>query len=71
MLLLPPEEDRLVTMTICIDRDGNVFHDTQTHDNKWSEVYKGTKAIQKEVGRLVAEQRRCPVHPKTEVLVAP
>jgi hypothetical protein len=70
MLQLPPEKDRLITMTIAIDRDGNVYQDTETHNNPWSEVYRGTKCIQKEIERLIEEQRRCPIHPKTEITSA-
>lgn len=56
--------DRLITMEISIDRDGNVYQDTQTHGNSWADVYRGTWAIKRELDRLVDEQRQCPFHPK-------
>lgn len=63
---LPPESERLITMTIAIDRGGNVYQDTQTHGNTWAEVYRGTHGIKSEIHRLIAEQRACPFHPKHE-----
>lgn len=65
-LSLPPEAERLITMTLAIDRHGNVYQDTQTHNNTFAEVYRGTMCIKAELERLVQAQRQCPFHPKTE-----
>ena len=61
---LPAESDRLITMTIAIGRNGDVYQDTQTHGNSWGEVYRGTHGIKEEIHRLIADQRSCPLHPK-------
>lgn len=56
--------DRLVTLQISIDREGNVYEDTQTHGNSWAEVYRGFVAVRAEIDRQMAAQRTCPYHPK-------
>ena len=57
-------ENRLVTLNISIDREGNVYEDTQTHGNSFADVYKGFIAIKAELDRQIAERRNCPFNPK-------
>lgn len=57
-------KDPLVTYTISIDRNGDVFNDTQTHGNTFGEVYRGFVGIKAEVDRQIEERRACPFNPK-------
>lgn len=54
----------IVTYTISIDKDGNVYNDTQTHGSSFAEVYRAFIAIKAEVDRQIAERRNCPYNPK-------
>lgn len=56
--------DRLITITIGIDREGNVYDDVQTHDNSFADVYRGMCAVRDEVERQIRERRNCPFNPK-------
>lgn len=56
--------DRLVTITMSVDADGNIYDDTQTHGNTFAQVYRGFIAIQEEIARQVAERKFCPYNPK-------
>lgn len=53
----------LVTWTVSIDRDGNVYDDTQVHGNSFADVYRGFVAIRDEANRQIAERRACPFNP--------
>jgi hypothetical protein len=53
----------VVTFTISVDADGNVWNDTQTHGHTFAEVYRAFHMIQKEVARQIAERRNCPFNP--------
>jgi hypothetical protein len=53
----------IVTYTISIDKDGNVYNDTQTNGSSFAEVYKAFHAIKAEVDRQIAERRNCPYSP--------
>jgi hypothetical protein len=57
-------DDPLLTITISIDRDGNVYDDTQTHGNSFADVYRGFVAVRGEIDRQIAERRKCPFNPK-------
>lgn len=56
--------DPLVTISISIDRNGDVYEDTQCHDNPWGDVYRGKVAALARMKFLVEENRQCPFHPK-------
>jgi hypothetical protein len=56
----------VVTYTISIDRDGNIYNDTQTHGSSFAEVYRAFQAIKTEVDRQIAERRNCPFNPINE-----
>ena len=56
--------DPLVTITLSIDRNGDVYDDTQTHGNSFADVYRGFIAIKAEVDRQIGERRNCPFNPK-------
>ncbi len=56
--------DPLLTITISIDRNGDVFDDTQTHDNSFADVYRGFIAVRNEINRQISERRVCPFNPK-------
>jgi hypothetical protein len=60
------EGDRLITITVGIGRNGDIFEDTQTHGNTWSDVYRGMHAVKAEIERLIAERRECPYNPKNK-----
>lgn len=53
----------IVTYTISVDREGNIYNDTQTHGSSFAEVYKAFQAIKAEVDRQIAERRNCPFNP--------
>lgn len=55
---------RLVTMTLSVDEDGNIYDDTQTHGNSFSEVYRGFLLLRDEIDRQIADRRKCPFNPK-------
>lgn len=57
----------IVTYTISIDKDGNVYNDTQTHGNSFADVYRAFVAIKAEVDRQIAERRVCPYNPKYSI----
>lgn len=57
--------DRLVTISISIGRDGDVFEDMQCHGNSWGDVYRGIHLVRDEVDRLIRERRGCPFNPKS------
>lgn len=56
--------DPLVTISISIDRNGDVYEDTQCHDNNWADVYRGKVAALERMKFLVAERRECPFNPR-------
>lgn len=58
----------LITLTISIDRDGNVRHDTQTHGNTFAEAYRGFVGIKGEIDRQINERRNCPYNPISKTL---
>lgn len=53
----------VVTYTISIDQEGNVYNDTQTHESSFAEVYRAFQQIKVEVDRQIAERRNCPFNP--------
>lgn len=53
----------IVTYTISIDREGNVYNDTQTHGSSFAEVYRAFHDIKREVDRQIADRRNCPYNP--------
>ena len=53
----------IVTYTISIDKDGNVYNDTQTHGSSFAEVYQAFIAIRAEIDRQISERRKCPFNP--------
>lgn len=53
----------LVTYTISIDEDGNIYNDVQPGNSTFAEVYKAFHAIKEEVDRQIAERRACPFNP--------
>jgi len=55
---------RLVTITMSVDEDGNIYDDTQTHGNSFAEVYRGFRCIREELDRQIAGRRQCPFNPK-------
>ena len=57
--------DLLVTYTISIGRNGDIYNDTQAHGNTFADVYRGFYAIKAEVDRQIAERRECPYNPIT------
>jgi hypothetical protein len=59
------EADFVVTYTISIDRDGNVYNDVQTHGSTFADVYRAFHSIKTEVDRQIAERRNCPYNPKS------
>jgi hypothetical protein len=58
--------ERLVTITIGIGRNGDIYEDTQTHGNSYADVYRGIHAVKAEVERLIGERRECPNNPGHE-----
>jgi len=54
----------LVTLSITIDHNGDVFDDTQTYGNSYADVYHGIVAVKAEVERQINERRNCPFNPK-------
>lgn len=58
------KSDRLVTITISVDREGNIFEDTQCHGNSWADVYRGKLLVKARLEELVARRRECPFNPK-------
>jgi hypothetical protein len=59
-----PQKAMIVTYTISIDKDGNVYNDTQTHGSSFADVYRAFIAIKAEVDRQLDERRNCPCNPK-------
>lgn len=55
--------ERLVTITIGIGRNGDIFEDTQCHGNGFADVYRGMVAVQARVNELVEQRRSCPFNP--------
>lgn len=55
--------DPVVTFTISIDAEGNVWNDTQTHGSTFGAVYKAFHTIKADVERQIAERRNCPFNP--------
>ena len=54
----------LITMTISVDRDGNIEEDTQCHDNPWRDSFRGMCMIRDRMNELVERKRECPFNPK-------
>ena len=54
----------VVTYTISIDVDGNIYNDVQPHNSSYAEVYKAFRSIKEEVDRQIAQRRECPYNPK-------
>lgn len=54
---------RLLTITLSVDEDGNVYDDTQTHGNTFAEVYKGFTLVREEIQRQIDDRRKCPFNP--------
>ncbi len=63
--------DPILTVTIAIDRNGNVYEDTQTHGSKWADVYRAFHAIKAEIERQIAERKNCPFIPTKSALPLP
>jgi hypothetical protein len=61
---LPDADHLIVTYTIAIDKDGNIYNDVQSHNSSFAEVYKAFISIQEEVNRQITERRVCPYNPK-------
>lgn len=57
------DSDRLVTITISIGRNGDVYEDTQCHGNKWADVYRGICLIGARIQEQIDGRRECPFHP--------
>lgn len=53
----------VVTFTISIDIDGNIYNDTQPYDSSFAEVYSAFYKIKEEVQRQIDERRACPFNP--------
>jgi hypothetical protein len=62
-------DDRLITITVGIGRNGDIYEDTQTHGNSWADVYRGMHAVKAEIERLIEQRRECPNNPKCESYV--
>lgn len=58
------EHEPLVTITLRVDRNGDIHEDTQTHGNPWSDVYRGFIAIRAEIDRQIGARRQCPFNPR-------
>ncbi len=56
-------EHPVLTFTVTIDDQGNVWNDTQTHGRTFSEVYRAFHAVKAEVDRQIQERRNCPYNP--------
>lgn len=54
----------IVTYTISIDDNGNIYNDVQTHGNTFAKVYKAFLTIKDEVLRQIKERGNCPFNPK-------
>jgi hypothetical protein len=57
------DNNRLVTITIGIDRNGDVHEDTQCHGNSWADVYKGIHEVKARINELIDNRRECPFIP--------
>jgi hypothetical protein len=55
---------RVVTFTVGVDLEGNIWNDTQTHGSTFAEVYSAFHKIKAEVQRQIDERRNCPFNPK-------
>jgi hypothetical protein len=53
----------VVTFLICVDKEGNIHNDIQTHGHTFAEVYRAFHAIKAEVDRQINERRNCPFNP--------
>jgi len=53
----------VVTFLICVDEEGNIHNDIQTHGNSFAQVYRAFHAIKAEVERQIKERRNCPFNP--------
>lgn len=64
----PPEaaDERLVTITISIARNGDVHEDTQTHGNIFADVYRGLNAVRGRLDEVIANRKQCPYNPKDQ-----
>ena len=56
--------DRLVTVTVSIARNGDVYDDTVTHGNTYADVYSGLVQVRAEIDRQITQRRACPYNPK-------
>lgn len=55
--------ERLVTITIGIGRNGDIFEDTQCHGNGFADVYRGMTKVRERLDELVLQRRQCPFNP--------
>ena len=55
--------NRLVTLTLIVERGGVIHTDLQTHDNSYADVTQGLVLIRDELDRVFTEQRKCPYFP--------
>lgn len=53
----------IVTFTVSIDQEGNIYNDVQAYDSSFAEVYRAFHTIKKEVDRQIEERRNCPFNP--------
>lgn len=56
--------DRLLTITLGIDRDGTIHSRTQTHESTFGEAYRSLIKLREELDRQIASRKLCPANPK-------
>lgn len=56
----------LMTVTLSVHENGELFSDVQTHDRSFAEVHAAMIVARDELIRIVNEQVKCPFYPKSD-----